>query len=635
MPTTAPQASAFPCQERSLLLSALLIILLTGLFSASSLGQRKSIKQYVHDRWTTQNGFPQNSASDIIQTKEGYLWFATQEGLARFDGVQFTVFDRANTDALPDSWIQRFVEDSTGALWIRVVGFAPGLTRYQNGAFTHFTTANGLPNNSLNAPAVDKEGGIWFGTLGGLSHFKGGKFSNYSVKDGLPGDSVFSLGLDSKNNLWMSTSGGLARYSNGKIEALTGTPAFPDTTFYRVHDFSSVFEDKSGTLWMCTPRGILSYSGGSSRLYTTKDGLSSITVNDVHQDSKGDIWFATSSGLSRFQNGRFLTYRASTDPDENTIFGIREDSEGSLWLVTGKGIKRYVNGNFESYKQEDGLSDNVVQRMFIDREGSIWMGTFGGGIDRFRNANFITYSARTGLTFDNVQPVIEDSKGALWIGSNSAGVDRIKDGVVTSYTSKNGLPANDVRDLAEDEDGNVWIATTRGLVSFKNGTFTTRSRQTAAGPEPLGNAMVQLKSGAFLVASRNRVFTTHGDKLTPLFSIDSVATRANFIQDIWQDSRGTLWVAAIQNLHWYKDGKLKRVTKEDGFEGSWVQSFYEDNDGTIWLGVSSHGHRVVQGRKIQHDLSKAGSFRFQRICHVRRQPGLPVVVLQQRRFPRE
>ena len=603
-----------PCDvlPRSGTLRALtsLILLLLASLTTHSLAQKKSVKQYVHDKWTTQNGFPQNSASDILQTKDGYLWFATQEGLARFDGVKFTVFDRANTDALPDSWILRLIEDSTGALWIRVQGFAPGITRYQNGVFTHFTTANGLPNNSVTSWAVAKEGGIWFGTFGGISYFKDGKFSNYTVKDGLPGDSVNSLGLDRENSLWMRTSKGLARYSAGKIETLTGTPAFPDTIFYRVSDFSVVFEDKGGTLWMRTPRGVLSYAGGSSKLYTMKDGLSSLAVNEIYEDSKGVLWFATASGLSRFQNGRFVAVNASSDPDENTILSIREDNERSLWLVTGKGIKRYANGKFESYKQEDGLSDNVAQSMLIDREGSIWVGTFGGGIDRFRNANFITYSARSGLSFDNVQPVIEDSKGALWIGSNSAGVDRFNNGRVTSYTSKNGLPSNDVRDLAEDNEGNIWIATVRGLVSFKDGTFTTRSKQTASGPEPRGNAMVQLRSGDFVVASNNRVFIERGGTFDPLLTIDSIASQANFIQDIWEDSRGMLWIATNQNLHWFKDGKLRRVSTEEGFLGAWVQSFYEDKDGAIWLGVSSHGFARYKDGKFSLISPKQGLFDF-------------------------
>jgi len=587
-----------------------LIIFLTSLFTVNSLGQKKSIKQYVHDRWTTQNGFPQNSASDIVQTKDGYLWFATQEGLARFDGVKFTVFDRANTDALPDSWLLRLIPDSSGALWIRVQGFAPGLTRYQDGVFTHFTTKNGLPSNTATSAAADKEGGIWFGTFGGLSYFKGGKFSNYSVKDGLPSDTVNSLGLDSKNNLWMSTPKGLARFSNGKIETLTGTPAFPDTAFFRVRDFSNIFEDRSGTLWMRTRRGVLSVSGSSSKLYTKQDGLSSLSINEITQDSKGDIWFATGSGLTRFQNGKFVTVNASSDPDENTIYSIREDSEGSLWLVTGKGIKRYANGKFESYRQDDGLSDNVVQTMLIDREGSIWLGTFGGGIDRFRNANFITYSARTGLTFDNVQPVFEDSKGALWIGSNSAGVDRFKDGTVTSYTSKNGLPSNDIRSLREDKEGTIWVSTSRGLASFKNGTFTTQSRQTANGPEPQGKAMAKLKSGAFVVSSNNRVFIARGGRFAPFFSVDSVATPANFIQDIWEDSKGTLWVATNQHLYWFKDGKLKQVSTEDGFVGNWVQSFYEDNDGIVWLGVSSNGFARFKDGRFSMISPKQGLFDF-------------------------
>ena len=607
MQTTFPEAFV---RARPPISLVLLLILLTNLLTVGSFAQKKSIKQYVHDRWTTQNGFPQNSASDIIQTKDGYLWFATQEGLARFDGVKFTVFDRANTDALPDSWILRFVEDSTGAIWIRTQGFALGITRYQDGVFTQFTTANGLLNNTLNTRAVDKEGGIWFGTLGGLSHFKDGKFSNYTVKDGLPSDSVYSTGFDSKNNLWMSTARGLARYSNGKIEALTGTPAFPDTTFFRVNDFSIVFEDKSGTLWMHTRRGVLAMSGNSSKLYTKQDGLSSLSINEISQDSKGNIWFATGSGLSRFQNGKFVTVNASADPDENTIFSIREDSEGSLWLVTGKGIKRYANGKFESYKQEDGLSDNVVQTLLIDREGSIWVGTFGGGIDRFRNANFITYSARTGLSFDNAQPVIEDSKGALWIGSNSAGLDRLNNGVVTTYTAKNGLPANDIRDLAEDKNGNIWISTVRGLVSFKNGAFTPRSKQTPNGPEPLGNAMVQLKSGAFLVASNNHVFTEQAGKYVPLFTIDSISTVGNFIQDIWEDGGGKLWIATNRNLYWFKNGALKRVSEEEGFYSAWVQSFYEDKEGIVWLGVSSRGFARYKDGKFSTISPKQGLFDF-------------------------
>lgn len=597
-------------KRRTFLASTLPLILLIGLLTTSSFAQKKSIKQYVHDRWTSQNGLPQNSASDIVQTRDGYLWFATQEGLARFDGVQFTVFDRANTDALPDSWLLRLIEDSTGALWIRVQGPDRGITRYQNGVFTLFTTANGLPSNTLTSGCAEKKGGMWFGTFRGVSFFKDGKFANYSVKDGLPGDTVNALSMDSKNNLWLSTTRGLARLSNGKIATLTGTKEFQDTTFFRVHGFSNAFEDKNGTLWMSTRRGVISYTNGSTKLFTLKDGLSSLTINDILESSRGDIWLATSSGLSRFENGRFITYRASSDPDENTIIEMHEDNEGSLWLVTGKGIKRYANGKFESYKQEDGLSDNVVQKMLIDKEQSIWISTFGGGIDRFRNGKFITYSARTGLTFDNVQPVLEDSKGVLWVGSNSGGLNRIKDGVATSFTTKNGLSGNDVRSLALDNHGTLWISTTRGLDTYKDGEFSSRSKVTPLTPLPRGNGMVLLKSGNFLVPSANSVDVFRDGKFLPLFRIDSLPTRSNFISSIWEDSKGTLWIATLTNLYWFKDGTLKKVTADEGLGAAWVQSFYEDRDGTIWLGASSLGIARYKDGQFRIISPKQGLFDF-------------------------
>ena len=600
----------FLSRSRTLLVSALPILFLLCLLTTGSFAQNKSIKQYVHDRWTTQNGLPQNSATDIVQTKDGYLWFATQEGLARFDGVQFTVFDRANTDALPDSWLLRLIEDSTGALWIRVQGPEQGITRYQNGVFTLFKKADGLPNNNLTSGYADKQGGIWFGTLRGLSHFADGKFVNYSVHDGLPGDTVNAISLDSKNNLWVSTTRGLARLTEGKFVTLTGTKEFPDTTFFRVHNFSNTFEDKSGTIWMSTRRGVVAYSNGSTKHFTLKDGLPSLVINDILQTTRGDLWFATQEGLARFENGRFITYRASTDPDENSIFEMHEDREGSLWLVTGKGIKRFANGKYESYKQEDGLSDNVVQRMLIDKEESIWMGTFGGGIDRFRNGKFITYSARTGLTFDNVQPVLEDGKGVLWVGSNSAGLNRIKDGMVTSYSTKNGLSGNDVRSLAVDKSGALWVSTTRGLDVFRDGKFSSVAKVTPRNPLVRGNGMIRLKSGDLLVPSAYIVDVYRDGKFSELFRVDSRPGRGNFISSISEDGKGTLWIATLTNLWWYKDKKLKKVTKEDGLGPAWVQSFYEDSDGTIWLGISSQGIARYKDGQFRIISPKQGLYDF-------------------------
>src|SRR5512135_2711164 len=209
-------------------LSGIIVILLC-IAAGSGFSQRKSIKQYVHQIWTANDGLPQNSAASIRQTRDGYVWFATQEGLARFDGVEFTVFDRTNTKELPSSWMTRMNEDGRGGLWMRPVGYAPGVLRYFGGEFTFYDTTNGLPHNRVLSWVSNREGTTWLGTPRGLAEFNGGKFKTFTTRDGLPSDSVFALGLDSKENLWISTSRGLARLSGGTIETMTGRKFLADT----------------------------------------------------------------------------------------------------------------------------------------------------------------------------------------------------------------------------------------------------------------------------------------------------------------------------------------------------------------------------------------------------------------------
>jgi ligand-binding sensor domain-containing protein len=268
-----------------------MVLIALCLTAATGQAQRKSIKQYVHKIWTTDNGLPQNSAG-ILQSRDGYIWFATQEGLARFDGVEFRVFDRRNTKELPASWYVRMKEDSAGALWLRPIGFAPGMVRYHDGMFTRLDTSNALPHNRTVTWEIDKYGTMWIGTLGGLFESKDGKYRTYTVKDGLPGDTVFGLGMDSKKNLWISTSGGLARLVAGKIERMTGQKDFPDTTFLRLNGSANCFEDRHGTLWMSTPTHLLAYAGGAVTRYDKKSVLSNPVIQAVHEDSEGILWFA-------------------------------------------------------------------------------------------------------------------------------------------------------------------------------------------------------------------------------------------------------------------------------------------------------------------------------------------------------
>src|SRR5688500_10579398 len=154
---------------------ALLLLLAGG--PGVPLDPTKAISQYVHAVWQTEQGLPQNSVRALRQTRDGYLWLGTQEGLVRFDGVRFTVFDKKNTPALRHSYVFSLLEDQDGSLWIGTVG--GGLSRYTAGTFTPYTPREGLTNEYVRALAQDRDGSVWVGTDGGLFRLQGGRFSAF------------------------------------------------------------------------------------------------------------------------------------------------------------------------------------------------------------------------------------------------------------------------------------------------------------------------------------------------------------------------------------------------------------------------------------------------------------------------
>src|SRR5213596_2809565 len=177
----------------------LIVVLFIIIVSASlciavafALDPKKAITQYVHDAWTGEDGLPQNSILSIAQTRDGYLWLGTWGGLARFDGVRFTVFNRGNTEGLKNNYIYALHEDHDGSLWIGTGG--GGLTRFRDGEFTTYSTRDGLSGNDLRSICEDRAGYLWVGTVGGgLNRFRDGRFTSFTTRDGLSSGSVFSV----------------------------------------------------------------------------------------------------------------------------------------------------------------------------------------------------------------------------------------------------------------------------------------------------------------------------------------------------------------------------------------------------------------------------------------------------------
>src|SRR5581483_197894 len=248
----------------------------------AALNPAKALTQYTQQVWAADAGLPQNSVLALAQTPDGYLWIATEEGLARFDGVRFTVFNKATTPELETDSISSLLVDREGTLWIGTNG--GGLTRYRNSSFHTYNTRNGLSNDTITSLYEDAAGALWIGTDGGgLDRFQNGKFRAYTTRDGLPDNAVFSICRAKEGGLWIGTHSGLAHFENGAF-----------------------------------------------RTYTKADGLRDSYVKVALLDRQGVLWIGTNSGgLSRFADGRFTNYSETYNGlSSNNIWSLLEDSAG-------------------------------------------------------------------------------------------------------------------------------------------------------------------------------------------------------------------------------------------------------------------------------------------------------------------
>ena len=522
---------------------AALLLLLAGT-RTFALDPNRSLKEFGHQAWLTENGLPQNTVQAIVQTQDGYLWAGTQEGLARFDGLNFAVFDKENTPAFKSNDIRFLVEDREGRLWIST---SYGLVCRHNKEFTSFTVNEGLPDNSVGPVVEDTNGNVWIGTAGGLTRFHNGKFSTLTVEQGLSRNVVQTLYAQADGTLLVGTSAGLQLLNAGRFTSF----ATPEN----VHpgNITAIAETKNGYLW-----------------FGTLDGLYGVDAS------------TGTTSLVSLPNSR--------------ISALRIDRAGVLWIATAHGLASLRNGKIETFTSDDGLTSNLVLSLFEDREGSLWIGTEAGGLNLLKSKKFNTYTTKNGLPNDLVKAIYQDAQGGIWIGSNGGGLTLFKDGKFTTWTTRDGLSSDVVLSLAGDVDGTMWIGTPDGLNRFKDGKF-----QTFTFAEGLSNDLVRSvlvdRNGVLWVGTRDGLNSFRDNEFTTYTTRDGLAN--NFIGAIYEDSKGNLWVGTLGGLNKINNGKFQTFTTKDGLSSNTVISLYEDASGDLWIGTNGGGlNRFRDGKFV-------------------------------------
>jgi signal transduction histidine kinase/ligand-binding sensor domain-containing protein len=526
-------------------LLAALVAVCAGLLTATA----RAEPQYRFDLWTVDNGLPQNIVRGIAQTPDGYLWIATLDGLARFDGARFTVFNKSNTPGIASNRFTSLVEDRDGDLWM--VTESGGLTRYHRGAFHTYGAEDGIPSNSVRGIAEDNSGKLWI----------------------LAEESI---------SLWNKTTGELRDTT-------------PDSL--RMH-YQSLRWGNAG-FWGVDGAGLHVFTGGRFASHPLPGWLTAKPVWGVGFDAAGALWIENSDGKQAMVAAGSQTVER-VEPAHPREITYRDPHQHRWSMHVGPRMQRYLD--FVSSGEKTSIP---VDGFLEDREGNVWVGTEGRGLYRLQEQSVRVYSKAQGLSDSDIYPIYQDRAGAIWMGAWQTGLSKLSDGKFANYSVAQGLPSPLVTALTEDRDGNIWVATQGSLTIFRDGHFR-RATGIVLPEHATAQALLQDRGGTLWIGTSNGLVLYRDGPSKTLTVQDGLAT--NDVRVIVESRSGDIWIGGYGGLTRLHGGQFSRWSERDGLPSDNIRTIYEDGGGTIWLGSYDGGLGRLKDGKFTRYSERDGLF---------------------------
>jgi ligand-binding sensor domain-containing protein/two-component sensor histidine kinase len=598
------------------------------LFSTASRSQ--SSPDVKFDHISLKDGLSNFTITSIVQDKQGFLWFGTEDGLNKFDGNTFDhfIYSPSDTTGLPSPKINALCVDKTNRIWIAT---RVGLVIHDpySGSLRRKQVSKGTGDEVLSL-FEDPNGTMWIGTTTGVFRYSPENDSIIHEKQfGLVKIRCFAE--DSSGALWVgTTANGVRRYdkTNNRLTKFERTRS--DTTLLSSNEITALTVDTRGTVWIGTSQGICTFEIGSQQFHK-RFGFPIIPIDegivDILSDHKGNIWIGTARvGLVKYdplQKTFFRFGHEAENPhslDKSRIQRLFEDDGNILWVSTYRGgLNRYdpdrdyfVNIR-PSTRAGSGLSAGQVYAICEDRNKEVWIGTIGGGLNRYnpvtgkftyyrmlrKNAPTIQSDDSLAAPSEAILSLYEDSFGTMWIGAADAlyRYNRQKDSFehfITPRPEGGVRLQGNVKCIGEDAVGNIWIGTHGGGVHrFEAATKTFITyRNDPANPKSLSGNIVW----AICKDSRGVLwFGTFGAGISRYNPATNDFTRINGAQPssgpssvycITEGPDSALWIGTFAGGMHRLDPltlQLSSFLKKDGLPNNFVKAILPDNHGALWL----------------------------------------------------
>jgi len=546
-----------------------------------ALDSHKALTQYGHDVWG------EGSIQAIVQGRDGYIWLGTQQGLMRFDGLRFTVWDRQSVPLMHSNSVLALCEDREGGMWLGME--SGGALRLKDGRFTALTARDGLPAERVTCAFEDDHGGLWLGTAdAGAFLLRGGKVTHYGTAEGVPGPLVYDVAQDREGHIWVASNRGVVRQSSGRFEPVE-LPSEGRNWYF------ALAVGAGGDVWLGSFKGLYRWNGGRVTRYTVKDGLCDEMVQALYfEGTTGCLWIGTSSGLNRLRDGRLESYTAGDGLSNDQVVAVRGDREGSLWIGTMSGLNRLTDAKFLTLGARRGLPSEFISCVTEAADGALWVGMANGGAARIAGGKTDLVGAAQGFPGKTVNAIVAEPDGTVWLAPEAGGPARWKDGRLT-------LPFAAVKDLAEsqvfcmfgDGQGTLWVGATKGLLRIRGSAITVLTKKDGLS-DPTVTAILADGAGGLWLGTDGGGLNHYSNERFTVYTVrDGLAD--DIVNALYRDDAGTLWVGTSNGLSRFKDGKFASFTTKEGLFDDTIYSILEDATGRLWIGCQKGVFRVDKG----------------------------------------
>jgi signal transduction histidine kinase/ligand-binding sensor domain-containing protein len=563
--------------------------------AAFALDPQKAITQFVHTAWTEKEGAPPNIRV-LAQTKDGYLWLGTQNGLFSFDGIRFARFESRAGEELPGKRIRMLLGTRDGSLWI--VFSSGSVSRLLHGHVTSYSEREGLP--ATFALVEYKDGSLIAATAKGLARFKGGIWKDVTKEWNFPGKQARMVYFDRAGTLWVLMDDRIVYLLPGQKQFVDPVETTGDSfnfaeapdgaiwtseigrsahTVRRSEDHSPMTEvrvgasgvlfDRNGSLWVSSvgdglrrvahPDRIRGHQiaqfGPEAEQFTAKDGLSGNYVNTLFEDREGNIWSGSMLGLDRFRESAFSPVSI---PHADNFWAILGTSDGSLWIFSGdKGSLRIgPRGDHEVVTRVGAVS------MFEDESGVLWRVLNSMDVSRFQQGRFVNvigpeHPLPGGTVLKGLQGLTRDREGGIWLFDVEQGLFRLADGVLTKIAD-HSEPVYPWEVLYADRSDRIWVGRYSHVALYDHG--------------------------------KSEIFgTSDGVPPGPVFTI-------------YQDRAGNVWAGGEGGLSKFENGRFRPLSKPNGLPAQSVFGMAEDDAGYSWIATDVGVLKIPAG-ELDHAVA--------------------------------